>query len=316
MKPLITISLCALLMGHCAFAQVPSYVPLNGLVAWYPFSGTVNDLSGNGNTPVNSGATFIPDRFGSANCALSFDGVSSVLELNAPNFKFSEIGQFTYSLWINKQVQSNAGVVLMSGTTSSGYFISLLQGDSFQQFGTNKQQSAWIWATCPHNLNVWDHYVAVYNAGSMSFYQNGVLVGTAIYTYAGAIADFMPLYFGRGLPGGGNNFLGYMDDIGVWTRALSAQEVSDLYMMPTVVSAPALSEGFQLYPNPAIGRIIIKTANLSVASVYSISDQTGRVVASGDLNEQEQSLDISNLTPGIYVLQAAGVRKTFQVGHN
>jgi hypothetical protein len=30
-------------------AQVPSYVPTNGLVGWWPFNGNANDESGNGN---------------------------------------------------------------------------------------------------------------------------------------------------------------------------------------------------------------------------------------------------------------------------
>jgi hypothetical protein len=30
------------------FAQPPSYLPTNGLVAWYPFNGNANDESGNG----------------------------------------------------------------------------------------------------------------------------------------------------------------------------------------------------------------------------------------------------------------------------
>ncbi len=30
-------------------AQVPNYVPTNGLVGWWPFNGNTNDESGNGN---------------------------------------------------------------------------------------------------------------------------------------------------------------------------------------------------------------------------------------------------------------------------
>ena len=32
-----------------SLAQVPSYVPTNGLQSWYPFNGNANDESGNGN---------------------------------------------------------------------------------------------------------------------------------------------------------------------------------------------------------------------------------------------------------------------------
>jgi hypothetical protein len=58
-------------------AQVPSYVPTNGLVAYYPFNGNANDASGNGNNGVVNGATLTTDRFGDVGKAYSFDGNSN-----------------------------------------------------------------------------------------------------------------------------------------------------------------------------------------------------------------------------------------------
>ncbi|CAN1555932.1 hypothetical protein MCEGE10_02390 [Flavobacteriaceae bacterium] len=34
-------------------AQIPSYVPTNGLKAYYPFNGNVNDINGNSTTTLN-----------------------------------------------------------------------------------------------------------------------------------------------------------------------------------------------------------------------------------------------------------------------
>ena len=48
MKKLLTI-LFAVALGLNLSAQVPDYVPTDGLVAWYPFNGNANDESGNGN---------------------------------------------------------------------------------------------------------------------------------------------------------------------------------------------------------------------------------------------------------------------------
>ena len=56
-------------------AQVPSYVPANGLVGWWPFNGNANDESGNGNNGTVNGATLTSDRFGTNNKAYLFDGV-------------------------------------------------------------------------------------------------------------------------------------------------------------------------------------------------------------------------------------------------
>ena len=56
MKRLI-LSLLLLASFAVGFAQVPSYVPSNGLVGWWPFNGNANDESGNGNNGVVNGAT-------------------------------------------------------------------------------------------------------------------------------------------------------------------------------------------------------------------------------------------------------------------
>ena len=59
-------------------AQVPPYVPTNGLVAWWPFTGNANDLSGNGNNGTVNNATLTTDRYGNSNCAYSFNGGHSI----------------------------------------------------------------------------------------------------------------------------------------------------------------------------------------------------------------------------------------------
>ena len=45
-------------------AQVPSYVPTNGLVGWWGFNGNANDESGNGNHGTVFGASLTADRKG------------------------------------------------------------------------------------------------------------------------------------------------------------------------------------------------------------------------------------------------------------
>jgi hypothetical protein len=68
-------------------AQIPNYVPTNGLVGWWPFNSNANDESGNGNNGTVNGAILTTDRFGQANSAYSFDGVNdniSPLQNNLP----------------------------------------------------------------------------------------------------------------------------------------------------------------------------------------------------------------------------------------
>jgi hypothetical protein len=71
----ITLNLLAFAVATGAFAQVPSYVPSNGLMGWWPFSGNANDESGNGNNGNINGATLAVDRFGAMNRSYEFDGL-------------------------------------------------------------------------------------------------------------------------------------------------------------------------------------------------------------------------------------------------
>ena len=64
-------------------AQVPSYVPTNGLISYWPFTGNANDASGNSHDGTVSGATLTTDRFGNANAAYSFNGTSDFISVPA-----------------------------------------------------------------------------------------------------------------------------------------------------------------------------------------------------------------------------------------
>ena len=96
MKKLLFVLL--ILIVATSYAQVPSYVPTNGLVAYYPFNGNANDVSGNGNNGTVNGATLTTDRFGNANSAFSFNNNNISVPHNS-NFGIIQTGQETISLW-------------------------------------------------------------------------------------------------------------------------------------------------------------------------------------------------------------------------
>ena len=99
-KIILFLALVVVLTTQSLFAQVPSYVPTNGLVGYWPFNGNANDESGNGNNGIVTGATLTSDRFGNANSAYSFDGLDDfiwtgfVQQLSGSQFA-------TISYWIN-----------------------------------------------------------------------------------------------------------------------------------------------------------------------------------------------------------------------
>jgi hypothetical protein len=64
---------------------------------------------------------------------------------------------------------------------------------------------------------------------------------------------------------------------------------------------------FSVFPNPAQSIINIKADIKLIGEVYTIYDNTGRVVLTGKLNSQNTSIELGNLSGGIYM---------FRVGEN
>ena len=225
-------------------AQIPSYVPVSGLQCYYPFNGNGNDASVLNNHLTNNGAVLTTDRFGATDAAYNFNGSTQFLIRNTPSFTFNPTSTFTVSLWHNRNTSSVVGIPIMHATNAAGNFIWIFQtGATSMQFGTNKQQSSWIWAQSTSTTNVWTHIVMVYNAGAMTLYKDNVAVATGTFNHTGVTSTTLPLYVGRGI--GGNYFNGKIDDIGIWNRCLSACEISDLFTATNTLTT--VSAGPDLY---------------------------------------------------------------------
>jgi hypothetical protein len=227
-----------------ALAQIPSYVPVSGLQCYYPFNGNGNDASVLNNHLTNNGAVLTTDRFGATDAAYNFNGSTQFLIRNTPSFTFNPTSTFTVSLWHNRNTSSVVGIPIMHATNAAGNFIWIFQtGATNMQFGTNKQQSSWIWAQSTSTTNVWTHIVLVYNAGAMTLYKDNVAVGTGTFNHTGVTSATLPLYIGRGI--GGSYFNGKIDDIGIWNRCLSACEINDLFTATNTLTT--VSAGPDLY---------------------------------------------------------------------
>lgn len=75
MKRNVFFLILSLWIGLSGFAQIP----LNGLIAWFPFNGNANDMSGNGHNGTVYGATLTTDRFGNTYGAFNFNGSTSYI---------------------------------------------------------------------------------------------------------------------------------------------------------------------------------------------------------------------------------------------
>lgn len=299
------ILLPSLLLSVFIFAQTPNYVPASGLVAWWGFTGNAADTSGNNNNLIVNGATLTTDRNGNPNAAYSFNGINNYLTKNSLSYNFSQSDSYSVSFWI-KKADNASGVAMMSGSSTNNNFIWLLQYDATKIiYGTNKQGQAWTWLNGPAYSTEWEHYVAVYNNQSMQLYKNGISVGTTSNIYTSVLSAALPFYIGSAIgPSGYIN--GSIDDVGIWNRALTPTEVTQLYNgILSTHEIPAITTG-SIAPNPASDFIKINLP-LKGIKTYKITDMNGRLVLQGNISD-EKIISISNLSKGEYFIDIEGAK--------
>ena len=226
-----------------AQAQVPSYVPTNGLVGWWPFNGNANDESGNGNNGTLNGPTLTADRFGNANKAYSFDGVNDYVNCGNGQILNQFSTNITVSAWVKSQpsVSTDKNIILKYGCNPGGWSLETAQNTLVANFTGCTQN-----VTNQTNLNSgqWTHVIGVKEATNWKIFVNGVLNNTSSGTFNYDLNSGFNLIIGVQ----NDNFNpttywdGLIDDIGIWNRALTQQEITNLYNSSAYV--PCASPAF------------------------------------------------------------------------
>lgn len=243
MKKLIPILLITIISMRM-IAQVPAWVPKNGLVAWYPFTGNANDSGGKNLNPTytGSGVTLTTDRYGKSNAAYNFDGATgSYIRIPADSFPANDR---TISLWFNVPTVANRPVLLgYGGEAALGYGTSYLMGLNIEGLGTYESQAHYrsnkidyAYATEP--LNQWIHWTVTISGSTITMYINGKeVMSNSAFTYStytqGRDLVFGVMPYADGIAPytdvNGGYTQGKLDDIGIWNRALTPCEIQDLY---------------------------------------------------------------------------------------
>jgi hypothetical protein len=295
-------------------AQVPSYVPTNGLVGWWPFNGNANDESANGNNGTNNGATLTSDRFGNVNSAYSFDGTNDFI--NVPEDSTMELNQHTISFWFNSSILPNSRFDLIGKDNTTGnrqYVIQLESSGVIRNAVFTDIQPYIIDGNTIITTNNWINVVVTWDGIINRTYINSNL-DTSISTLGNLLQDNWDLFFG-GIPSFNQYYFGKLDDIGFWSRALTQQEISDLFTSSTVgISEVSQSNLFSVYPNPANSHINVKADAKLLGSVYTVYDNSGKVVLSGKIIAENTVIELGNLSGGIYLFSVGeNLQQTFKV---
>ena len=237
---LITIVFGLFLTGNL-MAQLPNYVPTNGLVGWWPFNGNANDQSGNGNNGTVNGAIFSSDRNSLPSSACSLYGTNDYIEISTSNGQFDS-QQYTFSYWFrsNQLATSTSGGInvnpaIISRLNSGGpSAVNPNWIDNFVVYeigGSNHFNAPKNYGATGANTtlgNVWRNIVFCIRNDSTITYLNGNKISSVLNV---GLINFQsyPIRIGRSKYTYWKDLSGEIDDFGYWNRALTSQEILGLY---------------------------------------------------------------------------------------
>ena len=231
---ILFISICLLLGQLQAQTQIPNYVPTTGLVGWWPFNGNANDESGNGNNGVVYASTVLTtDRYNVLSKAYLFNGTTQSAIINSLQLTNTTTG-LAASVWFNSNIALNTSAghrMFISGTNNIPYQFAYNNGGIDLELYNSSGALTVYTIPITFLANTWNHVVFSTNTNSsVLIYINGVM-----YNAGNAPSSFRSTNNSKYMFGMSSSafwpvpFNGKLDDIGIWNRALTQQEVNELY---------------------------------------------------------------------------------------
>jgi len=224
------ITLLFLLLTTISFSQIPSYVPSNGLVGWWPFNGNANDESGNGNNGTVNGAILTSDRFGVADKAFYFSSQNCETYIDAQINTASINGALTIAFWALRSGNGCISPRIMKFDNNDGPGTLVFQWPNNISPSTGYVSSNGVFGFYNYqNISdsVWSHIVLTIDGSLGKLYQDGEFLSN--FTCSGDITLAGNANFGRMTNPAHDALNGKIDDIGVWSIALNDCEIKDLF---------------------------------------------------------------------------------------
>jgi Concanavalin A-like lectin/glucanases superfamily/Immunoglobulin I-set domain/PQQ-like domain len=216
--------------------------PAAGIVGWWPGEGDASDIVGNNNGALQGGAT--ASVVGVVGSAFGFDGTNSfVLIPDAPALRPANL---TIEGWVRFDSLDSAGLggsppgqqyIVFKQNTQAGAFegYNLLKnrysnGDVFSfLISSAAGDSVEVDSVTLVSTGVWYHVAGVRGPNFVQLYINGQLEGQAAVNFAQDYAT-LPLYFGTsGQASWDHKFQGALDEVSLYNRALSSNEITAIY---------------------------------------------------------------------------------------
>ena len=192
--------------------------PVEGLIDWWPFNGSTNDNAGGYDATLLEDTSYAPGLVGQG---LSFDGINDGVSLG----NWFDYQSFSVSIWVKPGATQNAYASIINNNVSDQ------NNWGIQQFGSQTNNYGWLGNVGYLSANKWQHLVITHDADGLSrSYVDGVLTNT---TQSGQVNYTGSRFLRLGQSNSGNYWNGSMDEVAIYNRALTQDEIKNIYTSGT-----------------------------------------------------------------------------------
>ena len=258
----------------------------------YSNSSLVVDYSGQDYNGTNNGASWTTSTLKGAG-AFDFDGINDSISLSSISALTGE--NVTVSAWINwKGGSGTTDTILSQSNSTYGYCLYVNNTNSTPSFRLNDTK-----AVSSVNLtNGWHHIVGTPNKNSslLKIYVDGRLYGNVYKAGSGIDSDAFV-----GFDNVSNYFNGTIDEVAVWNRTLSNDEIARMYnrnygiIMNTVTVQNSGDTGLILCNNSKGENCILINHTLGL-SIYNLSN----TLAQCNISDCDSGIRIIDSNPDEY----------------
>ena len=214
-------------------ARPATNAPDNGLIGFWGFEDDVHDDSGRGNDgELRNGPQYDSDApFGLR--SMRFDGTNDHINLSPHVADYQGLSSGTITAWFKTSRTTGTGAILAASDRSDGSRELRLivesnrlryqvRGDSGSQ--SNLQSAAGV------ADDRWHHAAVTVSGGTARLYLDGVQVASGARPFFSAVNNIDSMSIARNVDSGGAQwyFPGRIDEVGIWSRALTTAEIAGL----------------------------------------------------------------------------------------
>jgi len=235
------------------------------------------DASGYGHSgALTNGPTWTTGQLAGG---LKFDGTNDYLQIANPTAaELNPTSAISLAAWINPSSWGSNRRIIQKGATDNQYRLTAENG--VLKFHIAGLSAATLTVALPA-VGKWTHVAATYDGAKMSIYVNGVLAAQQNSTGVIKVtADELAIGRKPGSTLAGNYFAGVMDDVRIYSRAITASEVADLAKVGTPTLTDALNHAL-VFAQAQLKQTMTDLANNTSKFVNRTSKSTGLWVQVG-----------------------------------